>query len=285
MSGEASRRLHGFLLGALLAGSALGQQAPPPPPEPASTQVTVQGGVESQNLNSGSENLQAIGAFQTSIRRNEPVLDRARKGSPEAREIAARLVSSYEGLGIAYVQNGENGKAIEALTRAIELSRDVLEREDENALYARSLAYGRTGRPQDSIADLEKLLQGKDNLQYREELAAAYVKIGRKDDAAGQYRKLLESNPNNAWVHFQLGYLSAEKEDYAGAAEEYEKAITSRGQLPETAVASAWNNLGTAYFHLCRRDEAIAAFKKAAALNPAFSEGLGAAYLLKCPAP
>lgn len=281
MSGEASRRLHGFVLGALLAGSALGQTAPPPPPEPA----TVQGGVESQNLNSGSENLQAIGAFQTSIRRNEPVFGRARKGSPEAREVAARLVSSYEGLGIAYVQNGENGKAIEALTRAIELSRDVLQKEDENALYARSLAYGRTGRPQDSIADLEKLLQEKDNLQYREELAAAYVRIGRKEDAAGQYRKLLESNPGNAWVHFQLGYLAAEKEDYAGAAEEYEKAIASRGQLPETAVASAWNNLGTAYFHLCRRDEAIAAFKKAAALNPAFSEGLGAAYLLKCPAP
>lgn|GEM_PF-3543401 len=281
MTAETQRRLHGFVLGALLAGSALGQTAPPPPPET----TTVQGGVESQNLNSGSENLQAIGAFQTSIRRNEPVFGRARKGSSEARDVAARLVSSYEGLGIAYVQNGENGKAIEALTRAIELSRDVLEREDENALYARSLSYGRTGRLQDSIADLEKLLQEKDNLQYREELAAAYVKIGRKEDAAGQYRKLLESNPNNAWVHFQLGYLSAEKEDYAGAAEEYEKAIASRGQLSDTAVASAWNNLGTAYFHLCRRDEAIAAFKKAAALNPAFSEGLGAAYLLKCPAP
>lgn len=181
MTAETQRRLHGFVLGALLAGSAFGQTAPPPPPET----TTVQGGVESQNLNSGSENLQAIGAFQTSIRRNEPVLGRARKGSSEAREVAARLVSSYEGLGIAYVQNGENGKAIEALTRAIELSRDVLEREDENALYARSLSYGRTGRPQDSIADLEKLLQGKDNLQYREELAAAYVKIGRKDDAAG----------------------------------------------------------------------------------------------------
>jgi len=281
VTAETQRRLHGFVLGALLAGSALGQTAPPPPPET----TTVQGGVESQNLNSGSENLQAIGAFQTSIRRNEPVFGRARKGSSEARDVAARLVSSYEGLGIAYVQNGENGKAIEALTRAIELSRDVLEREDENALYARSLSYGRTGRLQDSIADLEKLLQEKDNLQYREELAAAYVKIGRKEDAAGQYRKLLESNPNNAWVHFQLGYLSAEKEDYAGAAEEYEKAIASRGQLSDTAVASAWNNLGTAYFHLCRRDEAIAAFKKAAALNPAFSEGLGAAYLLKCPAP
>ena len=284
------RQLHGIALGLLLAGPALGQTAPP-------QETTVQGvevqdlnggnqevrGVEVQNLNSGSEGAQAIAAFQASIKRNEPAFAKARPGSPAAVELAGKLVNSYEGMGIALVQNGECEKAIAALGRAIELSRDVLQKEDDNALYARSLCYTRTGRPQDSVADLERLLQAKENLQYREELAADYARLDRKEEALQQYRKLLESNPNNAWWNFQAGYLYADKQDYEAAAAAYEKAIAGRGQLPETTVASAWNNLGGAYFRLCRKDEAIAAFKKAAALNPSFSEGLGAAYLLKCP--
>jgi tetratricopeptide (TPR) repeat protein len=271
------RLLQGIPLLLLLAGPALGQTEPPR--EPAEV------GVEVQNLNAGSEGVQAIAAFQASIKRNEPALARARPGSPEAAEIAVKLVNSYEGMGIAYVQTGDCEKAVAALGRAIELSREVLRKEDENALYARSMCYTRTGKPQESVADLERLLQEKDNLQYREELAGAYARLGRKDDALQQYKKLLESNPNNAWWNFQTGYLYAEKQDYEAAATAYENAISGRGQLPESAVASAWNNLGGAYFRLCKKDEAIAAFKKAAALNPAFSEGLGAAYLLKCPPP
>ena len=273
-----SRLLHGIALSLLLAGPALGQTMPPA--EPAEVQ-----GVEVQNLNAGSEGVQAIAAFQASIKRNEPAFAKARPGSTQATELATKLVSSYEGLGIAYAQTGDCEKAIAALGRAIDLSREVLQQEEENALYARSMCYGRTGKPQDSAADLERLLQAKDNPQYREELAGVYVKLGRKDEALQQYRKLLEGNPNNAWWNFQSGYLYAEKQDYEAAAAAYEMAISGRGQLPESAVASAWNNLGGAYFRLCRKDEAIAAFKKAAALNPEFSEGLGAAYLLKCPPP
>ena len=263
----------------LLAGPALGQTAP------QETQETEVRGVEVQNLNAGSEGVQAAAAFQASIKRNEPALAKARPGSAEATAIATKLVSSYEGLGIAYVQTGDCEKAVAALGRAAELSREVLQKEDENALYARSMCSTRMGKPQEAIADLERLLQAQDNLKYREELAGAYAKLGRKDDALKQYQKLLESNPNNAWWNFQSGYLYAEKQDYEAAAVAYEKAIAGRGQLPETAVASAWNNLGGAYFRLCRKDEAIAAFKKAAALNSAFSEGLGAAYLLSCPPP
>lgn len=272
------RQLHGIPLLLLLAGPAPGQT----PPAQETTEVQ---GVEVQNLNAGSEGVQAIAAFQASIKRNEPALARARQGSPEAAEIAGKLVNSYEGLGIAYVQTGDCEKAVAALGRAVDLSREVLQKEDENALYGRSMCFKRMGKAQEAVADLERLLQPKENLQYREELAGAYAKLGRRDDALQQYQKLLESNPNNAWWNFQTGYLYAEKQDYAAAAAAYEKAISGRGQLPETTVASAWNNLGGAYFRLCKKDEAIAAFKKAAALNPAFSEGLGAAYLLNCPPP
>jgi len=271
-----ARLLQGISLALLLAGPALGQAAPP-------QETTETQGVEVQNLNAGSEGVQAVAAFQASIKRNEPALARARAGSPEAAEIAGKLVNSYEGLGIAYVQTGDCEKAVAALGRAADLSREILQKEDENALYARSMCSTRMGKPQEAVADLERLLQAKDNLQYREELAGAYSKLGRKDEALQQYQKLLESNPANAWWNFQSGYLYAEKQDYEAAATAYEKAIAGRGQLPENAVASAWNNLGGAYFRLCRKDEAIAAFKKAAALNPAFSEGLGAAYLLNCP--
>ena len=75
---SSSRQLHGFTLILLLAAPALGQTAPPP--EPTETQ-----GVEVQNLSSGSEGVQAVAAFQASIKRNEPTFARRARAHPRPR--------------------------------------------------------------------------------------------------------------------------------------------------------------------------------------------------------
>jgi len=228
------------------------------------------------------DNLQAISTFQVAIGHNKKKLDTLRKDSPEYVAQAAKLAKSYEGLGVAYIRGGRYSEAIPALTSSIDLSHDVIKKDNINAVYSRALAYNRSGRAAEAIYDFKNLLKLKDDPLYHEELAVAYINMGNKEAALEQYEILLQARPNDAWFNFQVGYLLAEKGSYAESARAYEKAVAGGSQLPQSSVALAYNNLGDAYYHLCEREKTIAAFKKAAELNPDFAENLGAAYLLRC---
>lgn len=145
------------------------------------------------------------------------------------------------------------------------------------------MAYSRSGRASDAVSDLESLLRERDDPHYREELAIAYAKVGRREAAIEQYRLLLQPHPDDAWFNYQVGFLYIQNGDYKKAAQAYEKALANRKQLiTGNLIADAYDNLGIAYFHLCWREEAMAAFKKAAELNPAFAPGLANAQLLRC---
>jgi Tfp pilus assembly protein PilF len=195
----------------------------------------------------------------------------------------AKSPRAYEALGLKYLQEGRYNEAVTALTSAINLSRNALSRDPIDALYARSMAYSRSGRASDAISDLESLLRARDDPHYREELAIAYAQLGRREAAIEQYRLLLQPHPDDAWFNIQVGFLYIQNGDYRKAAKAYEKAVANPKQLTGTPlIADAYDNLGIAYFHLCWREEAIAAFKKAAELNSEFATGLANAQLLRC---
>jgi tetratricopeptide (TPR) repeat protein len=228
------------------------------------------------------DNTRAIAAAEAAVRSDKQILDSLPPGSHHA-DAAARLAKAYEVLGIAYLDAERNDDAATTLTRAIVLSRDVLQKDPgADALYARSVAYNRTGHAEDAISDLESLLRISDEPRYREELAIAYAKLGKRQAAIEQYKKLLATRQDNAWFNLQIGYLFIQDHDYDQAAQAYEKAVAGRTQLTETLLADAYDNLGIAYFHLCRREQSIAAFKQASELNPAYGAGLAAAYHLRC---
>jgi tetratricopeptide (TPR) repeat protein len=70
----------------------------------------------------------------------------------------------------------------------------------------------------------------------------------------------------DAW--FVQGNVRLAAGDHAGAVELFRKAIVA---LPDTErTASAWNDMGWSLFQLGRHEEAIAAFRKALQLKPAF---------------
>jgi hypothetical protein len=193
----------------------------------------------------------------------------------------AKSARAYETLGMKSLQEGRYNEAVTALTSAINLSR-TLGKDALDALYARSIAYSRSGRASDAISDLESLLKARDDPHYREELAIAYALAGKREAAIEQYRLLLQPHPDDAWFNLQVGILYIQTHDYRKAVPAYQKALANRKQLTETLVADAYENLGIAYFYLCWREEAIAAFKKAAELNPGFATSLANAQRLMC---
>jgi tetratricopeptide (TPR) repeat protein len=194
----------------------------------------------------------------------------------------AKSAKAYERLGMKYLQEERYDEAITALTSAIELGRNAPGGDSLDALYERSMAYNRSGRAADAISDLESLVKARDDLRYREELAIAYAHVGKSEAAIGQYASLLQSQPDNAWFNFKIGLLYLKVRDYRKAAQVFDKALANRNQLTGTTLADTYDSLGNAYFHLCWREEAVAAFKKAAELNPEYAPYVGNAERLTC---
>jgi tetratricopeptide (TPR) repeat protein len=98
----------------------------------------------------------------------------------------AKSAKAYETLGMNYLQEERYNDAITALTSAINLSRNAQGGDPLDALYTRSMAYSRSGRASDAIADLESLLKAREDPHYREELAGAYAQGGKDEGAIGQ---------------------------------------------------------------------------------------------------
>ena|SRR5579864_7962581 len=194
----------------------------------------------------------------------------------------AKSAKSYETLGMKYLQEGRYDEAVTALTSAIDLRRKTPGGDPLDALYARSIAYNRSGRAADAISDLESLVKARDDLRYREELAIAYAHVGKREAAIGQYRSLLQSQPDNAWFNFKIGLLYIKERDYRKAAQAFDQALANRKQLTGTTLADAYDGLGIADFYLCWREEAVAAFKKAAELNPEYAPYVANAERLTC---
>ena len=89
------------------------------------------------------------------------------------------------------------------------------------------------------------------------------ILVGTLQMRAGRERRAADFD---AW--FSQGNAQVAAGDHAGAIERFRKAIAA---LPDTErTASAWNDMGWALQQLGRPDEAVAAYRKALVLRPAF---------------
>ena len=90
---------------------------------------------------------------------------------------------------------------------------------------------------------------------------------GRLDDAAGQYRQVLELAPDDALAHSNLGTALAALGRPAEAIGHYERALEL---APDDA--DSHSNLGNALVALDRTDEAVASYRRALAIDPSSAE-------------
>ena len=97
--------------------------------------------------------------------------------------------------------------------------------------------------------------------------ARAATRLGRNTEAAGFYTRVAEAWPGYARALFRKGVRLARQKRYKKARETLEVVVRL---LPDNAPAHS--NLGAVLYHLGRNDEALEAFERALAIDPAFKD-------------
>ena len=105
-------------------------------------------------------------------------------------------------------------------------------------------------------------------------IAEAFQAQGKWDDAAAQYRKILEQNPNQPGIHYQLGRILLSKPLDPTVTEEATKEFEAELKINPTSPAAEFM-LGDLASRNQKADEAIEHFSRATQ----FDAGLAEAYL------
>jgi Flp pilus assembly protein TadD len=100
---------------------------------------------------------------------------------------------------------------------------------------------------------------GEDAAIEHRQLGIALLRTGMLDDAAREFRRVLQLDANDLEAHAGLGQILARKGDWVGAEAELRKATASID-----STYASWHNLGYVLERLGRYDEAVAALDEAA---------------------
>lgn len=107
------------------------------------------------------------------------------------------------------------------------------------------------------LAGVASLLGGEAH-RRTEEGNAEYLK-GKNDSALEEYQKAQGIVPDAPQIHYDLGNVLYRQQNWAGAAEAYERALGAAG--PDLAPKAAYN-LGNALFQDHKYDDAIKAYTR-----------------------
>ncbi|MFN3522332.1 MAG: tetratricopeptide repeat protein [Phenylobacterium sp.] len=159
-------------------------------------------------------------------------------------------------------------RANERFAESAEILTDLIAQQSEpdwRLLYARGVAFERTGRWAEAEKDLQAALDLRpDEPELLNYLGYSWIDRGeRLKEALGMVEKAVASNPRNGamidslgWAHYRLG-------DYAKAVELLEEAVELEAGDPEIN-----NHLGDAYWRVGRRDEAEFQWRRVLTLDP-----------------
>jgi arylsulfatase A-like enzyme/predicted negative regulator of RcsB-dependent stress response len=192
-------------------------------------------------------------------------LDAQREGrAAEAAQIYGDVIrrrpdmeDAYRRLALLYWRAGRPADAIGTLETA--LRNGVTQPEVRNRL---GQYLAEAGQPEKAIALLEG--EASDDPDARLALANAYLLSGRYDRGLDVLRKLVESDPENAVAHQNIGAALLQKKDYAGAEASLRRAVSL-----DPGLAGAQTALGVVLANTERRAEAIEAWKRAIELDGA----------------
>jgi tetratricopeptide (TPR) repeat protein len=120
-----------------------------------------------------------------------------------------------------------------------------------------------------AAAAFEQALQkAPDAPEVRVNLALAYLRLKRTDDAIAQLEKAAALAPDTPQVLFQLGGAYVDARQNEKAIEAFTKGLAKQPDLSNPLAYEATVTLGAVYFASGRNDDAIATFQKAVAARP-----------------
>jgi tetratricopeptide (TPR) repeat protein len=112
-------------------------------------------------------------------------------------------------------------------------------------------------------AGLSTLLGGE--AHRRTEKGNTLYRKGQNDPALSEYQKAQAAIPEAPQLHYDIGNVLYRQENWAGAAEAYERALGAAG--PDLSSRAAYN-LGNALFHDEKYDDAVKAYTRALRAAP-----------------
>jgi tetratricopeptide (TPR) repeat protein len=136
---------------------------------------------------------------------------------------------------------------------------------DWRLLYARGVAYSRTGRWPEAEADLKAALTAQpDEPELLNYLGYSWIDRGEHlKEAMAMVEKAVASDPRSGAMVDSLGWAYYRLGDFKTATEKLEEAVELDAGDPEIN-----NHLGDAYWKVGRRDEAVFQWRRVLTLNP-----------------
>ena len=120
------------------------------------------------------------------------------------------------------------------------------------------------GRPDEAAVHYNKVLKLQPaNVGVMTNLGLAYVQLGRSDEAIDMFRTVLRFNPTDVLANNELGRALAKQRDAEQAVAYYRAAVQSKPDFVEAHV-----NLADTLLAMGQLDEAIAQYRAALLLDP-----------------
>lgn len=181
----------------------------------------------------------------------------------------------YNKMGLIYLSNGHYDDAIGAFRKAV-----MRNPSDAETHFNLGRAYKRKGMDEKAKAEFsisyriapkkfdryvkeygEKVNYEFTDAQYLSELATVYMEKGMLDEAIDTFKNVLDMQPGNFRVHYDLGMIYSRKRMYDEAISEFKSATEIHPNMPE-----AHYNLGLVYYKQGMFDMAISEYKSTLSL-------------------
>lgn len=134
--------------------------------------------------------------------------------------------------------------------------------------FVRGIAAFNSGDNEGAVLAFEEAAKkAPDAPEIQVNLALAYLRLGRPDEAIARLEKVASQLPD-ARTLFQLGGAYVEAKQYDKAIEVIEKGLVKQPSLADPLALEATVTLGAVYFATGKIELAVANFEKALAVNP-----------------
>jgi len=197
--------------------------------------------------------------------------EQARKSSAAAIRLNGKLAQVYVTLGMIQTGTGDYDQAIRNLQKAL-----VLDPLNADAYRELANAYGKIGKLNEAESTyLNAIAVRPTYWAAHSDLGAFYFRLGRYDEANKEFQTVVRLTPDNARGYSSLGAVAYEQKRYDTAEEMYEKSVALK------PTQAAYENLGVLYFTQGRYQDAAHWFELATQMNDLDSQSwhsLAAAY-------